>query len=60
TPDYRALRCNDQVAAEQRMRGGTSGGSAADTDGRLREYQSFRDFSVEKAGKLGYDFHSRV
>ncbi|WP_180931193.1 2OG-Fe(II) oxygenase family protein [Streptomyces sp. AJS327] len=31
-----------------------------DTEGRLREYQSFRDFSVEKAGKLGYDFHSRV
>ncbi|MEU6994065.1 2OG-Fe(II) oxygenase family protein [Streptomyces sp. NPDC046465] len=31
-----------------------------DTEGILREYQSFRDFSVEKAGKLGYDFHSRV
>ncbi|MEV7601234.1 2OG-Fe(II) oxygenase family protein [Kitasatospora sp. NPDC089797] len=31
-----------------------------DDDGRLREFQGFREFSVEKAGKLGYDFHSRI
>ncbi|MDG9719745.1 2OG-Fe(II) oxygenase family protein [Streptomyces sp. DH24] len=31
-----------------------------DTEGRLREFQGFREFSVEKAGKLGYEFHSRV
>ncbi|MDT0267464.1 2OG-Fe(II) oxygenase family protein [Streptomyces sp. DSM 44915] len=31
-----------------------------DAEGNLREYQNFRDFSVKKAGKLGYDFHSRV
>ncbi|MFD9904549.1 2OG-Fe(II) oxygenase family protein [Streptomyces sp. NPDC059063] len=31
-----------------------------DTRGTLHEYQGFRDFSVEKAGKLGYEFHSRI
>ncbi|MFE2445653.1 2OG-Fe(II) oxygenase family protein [Streptomyces melanosporofaciens] len=31
-----------------------------DTEGRLRRFQDFRAFSVEKAGKLGYEFHSRV
>lgn len=31
-----------------------------DPDGTLREFQSFRDFSVEKAGRLGYEFHSRI
>ncbi|MEI5100705.1 2OG-Fe(II) oxygenase family protein [Streptomyces sp. PmtG] len=31
-----------------------------DTEGTLRPYQGFREFSVEKAGKLGYAFHSRV
>ncbi|MGR3932426.1 2OG-Fe(II) oxygenase family protein [Streptomyces sp. BRA346] len=31
-----------------------------DTQGELREFQGFREFSVEKAGKLGYEFHSRI
>ncbi|RNG23565.1 2OG-Fe(II) oxygenase family protein [Streptomyces botrytidirepellens] len=31
-----------------------------DTEGELREFQGFREFSVEKAGKLGYEFHSRI
>jgi hypothetical protein len=31
------------------------------TAGRaLQSYRSFREFSVEKAGTLGYEFHSRV
>lgn len=29
-------------------------------DGVLGEYQGFRDFSVEKARKLGYEFHPRL
>ncbi|MFI1972446.1 hypothetical protein BLA24_33475 [Streptomyces cinnamoneus] len=29
-------------------------------DGTLHEYQGFRDFSVEKSKKLGYEFHSRI
>ncbi|MGW2328475.1 2OG-Fe(II) oxygenase family protein [Streptomyces sp. NPDC001700] len=31
-----------------------------DTQGKLRDFQGFREFSVEKAGKLGYEFHSRI
>ncbi|WP_082080460.1 2OG-Fe(II) oxygenase family protein [Williamsia herbipolensis] len=31
-----------------------------DADGTLQMFQGFREFSVEKAGKLGYDFHSRI
>ncbi|MEU7167204.1 2OG-Fe(II) oxygenase family protein [Streptomyces morookaense] len=31
-----------------------------DTDGTLLPYQGFRDFSVEKAKDLGYEFHSRI
>lgn len=29
-------------------------------DTELQEYQSFRDFSVDKAARMGYEFHSRV
>ncbi|MFJ8955170.1 2OG-Fe(II) oxygenase family protein [Streptomyces sp. NPDC102381] len=31
-----------------------------DTEGNLGVYQGFRDFSVEKAAKLGYEFHPRL
>ncbi|MFJ6787685.1 2OG-Fe(II) oxygenase family protein [Streptomyces angustmyceticus] len=30
------------------------------TDGELGAYQGFRDYSVEKSKKLGYEFHSRI
>lgn len=31
-----------------------------DSEHKLSEFQGFREFSVEKAGKLGYEFHSRI